>query len=236
MPFEIVESRPWPQPCPSQASSSSSPDTPASTRDIKAPLLSQEGGQPLPDSWYMQTQELPCSMQELALLPCVLHAWGCSGQVETTATRSLPPRWHHQRPPRTPLPSKSFLKGSNYHSNKLRAVHARPYLRLTQNEPSPLCACGAWSIYFLGKKKIGSHSVILSSRFPHSIAFRSDFQMVLEKKKPLDAQPSCPARLVARRVEEQRGKMGFVPHVRKQGGWIQLAEWRRLILQTRMGC
>lgn len=124
-----------------------------------------------------------------------------------------------------PLPSKSFLRGSDYHSDKLWAVPARPYLRLTQHEPSPLCACGAWSIYFLGKK-IGSHGVILSSCFPQSITFRHDFQMVLEKKKLLDAQPSCPACLVVRRVGEQRGKMGFVPHVKKQGGWIQLAEQR----------
>lgn len=116
-----------------------------------------------------------------------------------------------------PLPSNSFLKGSDYQSNKLQAVPAWPYLRLTQHEPSPLCACGAGSIYFLGKK-IGSHGVILSSHFPHSIAFRSDFQMVLEKKKTLEAQPPCPTCGVMRLVGDQRGKMGFVPHVKKQEG------------------
>ena len=134
-----------------------------------------------------------------------------------------------------PLPSKSFLRGNDYHSNKLWAVPAWPYLCLTWHEPSPFRACGARSIYFLGKK-IGFHGVILSSRFPHSIAFRGDFQMVFEKKKPLHARPSCPARLVVRQVGEQRGKMGFVPHVKKREGWIQLAERRGLILRTQMGC
>lgn len=37
-----------------------------------------------------------------------------------------------------PLPSKSFLRGSDYHSNKLQAVPAQPYLRLTRHEPSRL--------------------------------------------------------------------------------------------------
>lgn len=164
-----------------------------------------------------------------------LRPQGCYEKVETAAIRSLPPWWHHQRLPHTPLPSKSFLRGRICCSDKLRAVPVWPYLHLTQHEPAPLRACATQSIYFLGKKR-GSHGVILSSHFPPSIAFRGDFQMVLEKKKALNTCLSCPVRLVAMCVGELRAKMGFVAHVKKQVGRIQQAEQKGLILLTWVGC
>lgn len=131
-------------------------------------------------------------------------------------------------------PAKPSLRGSVYCPDKLQAVPAWPYLHLTWHEPSPLHICGPQSIYFPGKK-IGSHGVILSSHFPHSTAFRCDFQMVLEDQNRLNARPSCPTHRVVRWAGEQRGKMGFAPHVKKREGWIQLAERRALILRTWMG-
>lgn len=100
---------------------------------------------------------------------------------------------------------------------------ALPVHDLAQTLSSP---CSWHTIYLFPWKKTGSRSVILSSHFPHSIAFHSDFQRVIEKKRPLGVWPSCTVCLVVKGVGEQRGKMGFILCVAKQEGWIQLAEHR----------
>lgn len=70
------------------------------------------------------------------------------------------------------------------------------------------------------KKNKRSHGVILSSRFPHSIAFRGDFQMVLEKKKAtrhVAVLPRTPGCKVGWGSREE--KWGLCPISRsKEGG------------------